>query len=304
MDLTPENVRQLRSDLSKVFRTAYDEAPIWYNQVGSTVSSRAHQNVYAWANQMPSLRKWVGPRVVQNLASSSYTLVNETYEVTIGVKREDFEDDNLGIYEMDASGAGAGAAKHPDELFTALLKDGESRECFDAQNFFDTDHPVNPYDASYSTYSNYSASGKALTRANYIIIRAAMMAYVGEKGRNLGIVPNLLVVPPALETMARSIVEAGLINDGNNAAITNTLAGTAKVLVVNELSGEDTAWYLLDTRKPIKPFVYQLRRKLYLTMKAGADDHVVLEDNMVKLYGDCRDTAGYSLPFLAYKAVA
>ncbi len=304
MDLTPDAVRTLRSTLRKDFEAAYGAAPIFYNDIATTVPSSGPSNVYAWATQMPGLRKWVGPRVVQNLASSAYTLVNETWEMTLGVKREDFEDDNLGIYSMNAAGLGSGAAKHPDEQMVSLLQSGHLNECYDGQFFFDTDHPVNPKDAAAGTYANY-ATGTALTRATFNTVRVAMMGFKGEKGRHLGVRPNLLVVPPALHMTAIEILQNEIVKDvGSATGISNPTRGLANILVVDELAGQDTTWYLLATNKPIKPFVYQLRRPLYMTTKAAQDDHVVLEENMVKFYWDGRDTAGYSLPFLAYKAVA
>lgn len=300
MDLTPANIRALRTTFMKDFRDAYGTTSVFYPQISTTVRSSSAQNDYGWMADLPQVREWLGSRHIKNLITSSYTLKNKLFELTLGVKRDDIEDDNLGVYSEIAAAHGEAFRKHPDVLLTALLQDGESNLCFDGQNFFDTDHPVNPKDSSMSTYANYAASGKALTQDNFLAIRAIMMGYTGETGRPLGIRPNLLVVPPALEGTAISIVKSELVSSGSS----NVTRGMADLLVVPELAGEDTTWYLLDVSRRMKPFVFQLRRPVSFVTKNRIDDDVVLEENEVRFYGDARYNAGYSLPFLAYKAVA
>jgi phage major head subunit gpT-like protein len=300
MDLTPANLRALRTTFSKDFRDAYGTTEVWYPKLSTTVRSSSTQNDYGWMADLPQVREWLGSRVVNNLITQSYTLKNKTYESTLGVPREAIEDDNLGIYSEVSAAHGEAFRKHPDVLHTVLLKDGESNLCFDGQNYFDTDHPVNGKDASLGTYSNYNASGKALTQDNFLAQRAVMMGYLGEGGRPLGVRPNLLVVPPALEGTAISIVK----NEFFTAGISNTTRGMAEILVIEELAGEDTAWYLVDARKRIKPFVFQLRRPVSFVTKNRIDDDVVLEENEFRMYADARYNAGYTLPFLAQKNVA
>ena len=55
-----------------------------------------------------------------------------------------------------------------------------------------------------------------------------MMSQKGDYGRPLGIVPDLLVVPPSLEDEAEEILKA----DRNAAGATNTQKGKVEMLVV------------------------------------------------------------------------
>jgi phage major head subunit gpT-like protein len=71
-----------------------------------------------------------------------YSLTNKDYENTIGVNRNDFDDDNLGIYAPMFTNFGLTAQQFPDTLVWPLLKAGFTSLCFDGQYFFDTDHPV------------------------------------------------------------------------------------------------------------------------------------------------------------------
>ncbi|MOA61416.1 Mu-like prophage major head subunit gpT [compost metagenome] len=68
------------------------------------------------------------------------------------------------------------------------------------------------------------ASRQALDETHYANARAAMRSFKADGGRPLGITPNLLVVPPALEAQALKLV----VKDANDG---NPWAGSAKVLV-------------------------------------------------------------------------
>lgn len=72
-----------------------------------------------------------------------------------------------------------------------------------------------------------------LTAANYALARAAMMNFRAENGRILGINPTTLVVPPALESAALSVVNTE-VNDGGGS---NPWKGTADLIVTPFVSG-------------------------------------------------------------------
>lgn len=70
-------------------------------------------------------------------------------------------------------------------------------------------------------------SKQTLNADNYAAARSAIMSMKGDYGRPLGISPNLLVVPPALEGAANKLMKNEQI-DGSD----NEWKGTAEVLVV------------------------------------------------------------------------
>jgi phage major head subunit gpT-like protein len=71
-------------------------------------------------------------------------------------------------------------------------------------------------------------SRQTLNPANYAIARAAIQNMKGDGGRPLGLVPNLLVVPPGLESQGRQILNS----EYGTAGVTNEWKGTAELLVV------------------------------------------------------------------------
>lgn len=71
------------------------------------------------------------------------------------------------------------------------------------------------------------ASKDTLNAANYAAARAAMMSFKDDSGKPLGIVPNLLVLPPSLEGAGREIT----LNERDANGKTNTWRNTAEILV-------------------------------------------------------------------------
>lgn len=71
-------------------------------------------------------------------------------------------------------------------------------------------------------------SKQPLNAANYGIARAAIQSMKGDGGRPLGLVPNLLVVPPSLESVALKLLNSELATGGE----TNEWNGTAEPLIV------------------------------------------------------------------------
>ena len=71
-------------------------------------------------------------------------------------------------------------------------------------------------------------SKQTLNSANYKIARAAIMSMKGDGGRPLGLVPNLLVVPPTLESEGNKLLNSEYAAAGE----TNEWKGTAKLAVV------------------------------------------------------------------------
>ena len=114
------------------------------------------------------------------------------------------------------------------------------------------------------------------------------------KGRPLALVPDLLVVPPALEADARDILVADFINGTKN-----TMQGTAEIHVEPRLAS-DSAWFLLCTKRPVKPLIYQQRKKAKFVSKTNeTDDNVFMSKKFI--YGaDSRGNAGFGFWQMAY----
>lgn len=136
----------LLANLFTVFNTRFrgafaGSAPDW-SKIATKIMSTGKTEDYSWLNDWPAIREWVGDRVLKELAASTYSVTNKPYESTIRVKRDNIEDDQLGIYGPMFEELGRATGMHPDELVFALLAGGYTAKCYDGQPFFDDEHPV------------------------------------------------------------------------------------------------------------------------------------------------------------------
>jgi phage major head subunit gpT-like protein len=305
MQITPSSLDAIYYGYSKIFQDAYNAAEVWWDQLASRVPSMGAENRYAWMAAIPKMREWLGDRVVQNVAAYGFSVVNKDFELTLELDRNAIEDDQIGVYNPTIAMMGEQTRKYPDDLVLDLLQNGQSNLCFDGQYFFDTDHPIDQNSGVVGTQQNYWSSGKALSFDNYAVGRAKMRAFKGANGRPLGVRPNLLIVPPALEATAKLIVTAEYLpSTAGTAEQPNVYRDTAKVLVIDELDGADTTWYLADTRKPIKPFVFQDRQAPRFYQETSPDSESVKRRKKFTYGVDTRGNAGFALWFLAAKFAA
>lgn len=154
MLINRQNLALLTTGYKTVFTGAFETAQSDYGRVAMLVPSSTRQENYGWLGAFPRFREWMGERVVQNLAQHDYTIRNRNFELTIGVDRNDVEDDTYGVYSPMFAELGRSAKTHPDELVFPLLLDGIGTRCYDGQNFFDTDHPVLDEDGVEVSVSN------------------------------------------------------------------------------------------------------------------------------------------------------
>ncbi|MEL7681072.1 Mu-like prophage major head subunit gpT family protein [Citromicrobium bathyomarinum] len=111
--------------------------------------------------------------------------------------------------------------------FTFVAKDSETDD-----NVFNNNEYIYGADAranvGFGFWQFAYGSKQTLNAANYAAARAALTGMKGDYGRPLGLMPNLLIVPPALESAGRKILNSELAAGGE----TNEWKGTAELLVV------------------------------------------------------------------------
>lgn len=142
MIINRANLQLLFTGYKAAFQNAFAGIQPDYAPFVLDVPSTTGKETYPWLGQTTGFREWIGDRVIQNLALHDYTIKNKTFENTVGVPRENIEDDSYGVFSPLMSQLGQDAAEHPGSLVYDLLSNGFTLPCYDGQNFFDTDHPV------------------------------------------------------------------------------------------------------------------------------------------------------------------
>lgn len=294
MIITPNVLQSLQTGFNTSYQRGYQQTPQFTDAFVMVVPSTTDIETYGWMLDLADLREWIGPRLIRNFTTAAYQIRNKTYELTYGVSVNEIEDDRLGLYDMKFELMGYRSKIWKDKLMSSALQAGVTTASFDGVNFFSATHPLNP---AGNQSNNFTAT--PLNAANYDLVRSAMMGYSNSNGDNLGVLPNLLVVPPQLEKMARDIVSPFLAGGASN-----SLAGTAQVLVVPALANQPTTWYLMDASSPIKPLVFQLRKAPIFAQQTAPDSDAVFHQDMYFYGVKARGGAGYGLWFNAARAIA
>lgn len=154
MLVNASNLDSLRVGFSAAFNNGLGQAPSQFERVATVVRATQKEQKYGWLGKIPNVREWIGARAIQNLMQHDYAIKEKAFELTIGVDKDDIETDNLGIYAPMFTEMGMSSGSKKDVLVFELLKAGFSTECYDGQNFFDTDHPVLDEDGGEITVAN------------------------------------------------------------------------------------------------------------------------------------------------------
>lgn len=222
-------LQALRTMVRSEFQNALVNVEPQYMKVASVVPSNTKSNTYGWLGSMPSFREWIGDRVINSIKEHGYSITNRTFENTIGISRDDVEDDTVGTYKPMVQMLAQEGQEFPDDLVFQLLSAGFTTACYDGQNFFDTDHPVNP---------KHDGTGVDVSVAN--MVDETGTGYTGEP------------------------------------------------------------WFLLDTSRPLKPLIFQERRKLDLNTLFNPTDPAVWTSNEFQFGADMRCEAGFGFWQMAF----
>lgn len=295
----PAVLRALFSSLNKAFTTQLDNTDANWDKVAMLVPSSTKTTDYAWMQKFPRMKEWIGEKTLKKLSGHTYSLTNRDFESTVEVDRNDIEDDNLGIYAPIAQSAGESAKLWPDDLVFSCLTKGFTDKCYDGKSFYHAAHPLTSSDKKTRTESNLltkalSIASLADAQASYGAARTSMRSRKDEEGRPLNLMPNLLVVPPALEDIANALMTSDRLEDGKP----NPYKGTATVLVCAWLS-TDSEWHLLDTKRVIKPIVFQQRKKPTFVQQTDPNSDAVYMNKTFRFGAEARGEAGYGLWQLA-----
>jgi phage major head subunit gpT-like protein len=305
MLINQPNLEAAYYSFNALFQEGWQYAKPWWSNLATEQPSTTAENRYYWWGQIPKFREWIGERTLISLSNRVWPVINKDWELTLKLPRNAFLDDQLGTFRDQIKNIGYQGSKLPDDLVLATILAGTTTTCWDGQFFFDTDHPVDFDDSSKGTWgNNYPTT--AFTPANIGIIRAAMRAIPAEDGRAMGIIPNLMVVAPALEMAARQMLFGTIISPTGAFGINvsggmqdNAVRGMFDLLVINELAGvADDVYFLLDTTKPVKPFLYQNRQAVTTTpLVSPSDPNLFFRKEYI--YGaDARANASFALPHL------
>ena len=178
----------------------------------------------------------------------------------------------------------------------ALVNGGFTNKGYDGKAFFATNHKVGKKNVSNKGTAALEGDTLANAKASFGAARTAMLKQTDEEGRPLGVKPNVLLVPSALVRHGDGADDGGASRGRQG----QHLQGRRGRSLHSQWLTSDKAWYLLDTMKPIKPFIYQERTKPEFVQQTDIHSDAVYMRKQFRFGVECRANGGYGFWQMAY----
>jgi len=298
MILSSATLKQANQGFNVLFSKGAAAAVPIYPKIAMVVPSSGSQVVYPMWNQLPGMREWVGPRKAQNLVPSNYTIINKDFEETIAVQRNDFDDDNLGIYAPLIQGMGSQAMMHRDILVYNQLAGAFSTgvyKCFDGKAMCASNHTLGT-----RTFSNVGSA--VLSASAFGTALAALFSAFDDKSNFYSIPTKFyLCVAPSNIGTAWEICKGGIVAQvfGSNTAAAgkdNAWQGVAEPVTIPLLELHPTYWFVIAEYAGLKPIILQVRKEPEFIALNNPDDPNVFYNKEYTYGVDDRKNVGWG-PF-------
>jgi phage major head subunit gpT-like protein len=326
MQINDANLRDLYRGYRTLFDTAMQGAMPVSGPILMEVPSSNNEEKYVWLGAVPGMRRLLDEIQIKNLSASNYTIPNGEFEDTIGIKQQDIENDNYGIYNPFFTAMGEAASYDKDIRTIPLLLGGFSvNSVIDSDGtlsgpdytgtaFFAAGKKRTPGDPGFTNI--FVAGGNITANAplnvySYRAARANLKGRMNAAGRPMNLGRKLILLcGTELEYTALQILQASTAltampaAGGGNAfgSVENIDKGTAQVITspLIDASATPNAWFLLEVGLAVKPLVWQVNKAPTLTsITQPNSDHVLKHHEFLyQAYG--RYAAGYLLSDLAF----
>lgn len=321
MDINKANMdlffTEVKTEWQEAFNIAVAEAMM--GKVAMQVPSKTAITTHGWLKQIPAMRKWVGDRVVNNVESQPLAVSNVKYEGTTEITREEFEDDQYGLYINIFRNMASSAVLNKDRAVIDALLQGTVNTWADGVAVFSA--AGRTYGAN--TIKNYvttayDAAGTALTTAI-----ADIGGYLGHGGTPLFAKPKYILHGPALRTKVQqslstyaallaanaSTYVGGQIENPNANIVTpiETAWLTDGYVDLNgtTYSNAGKHWFILSEISGIKGLVYQSRLEPELQdQRAKLDSEYLFTTDKLQWGTRMRGAGFVSFPHLVYGGFA
>lgn len=293
MDINSANLAALQ----KTFITAFQQglgAPqlVMIDFLFRDFPSTTAANFYAWLDQIPGFRQWVGDRQFKNVRGQKFEIVNLDFEDSVSMGKNEIEDDQYGVYAPIVQMMAEMWSLKKFQLVIDVLTGNPA--CFTGKNFFAENHPYGD-----NTITNVTTD--ALSETSFNAAFTAASAWKFSNGELVRPRFTHLVHGPKLHATAFAIVDAEFRVSGNS-QVPNPNYKRVQRVELPDLAGDyDDYWFLTDGSKPIKAVARQLRKEA--TPLMDTDVATVMRTGRFDVMADGRAAAGPTFPHLVYGGI-
>ena len=339
---TPSNYNLFISTVNTMIGEVFEETDAdigsFYKIIATQVPSDSAQVAHAWTGMLQKAREWSGPRVVVEASPETYVVINRPYEHTLGIDRFDLDDDKFGVYYRMLPDQVRQIRRHPDYWLRDLIEakgvfgtgqPGSPQLGFDGLTNWNTAHPIDIYTPGSATYCNdFGTGGQSITGgvpngtgsaitvggAFGVVAYSTMYNYMtrilGQDLEPLGVIPDTIMAGVQLKTEIELVIKAQSFAPPTWATLTGQVGAAdnpfkrfaVQNVLINPFLNSAVGWYLLDTKRAVKPFQWQNRVDAVYTQRVNEMDPVVFDTHRLLFGVWGRGAPAWGYPFLAARS--
>jgi len=344
--LTPAFVMDLEKNMRVISAQEYQRllGSLWYSRVAKTMPSGAKSERVTWLLDTATIEytdRLGGGVTFDDILSRTTEFENRAATKGLKLNRfqlEDHDGNGIALAEHWSRQIGAYSAYWPQKQIAAAIRNGgeATSTTYDGRPFFDTAHPVNPFDSSLGTFRNDFTSTSSGVYPGAVRIDTGVTvdvaldnlqkakAYIqslkmpnGEDPRGLRVAG--LIVPPALAARAVQLTQAKFIaqdagSGGGGADVEAVIAnmGYGQLIVADELSsaftnGSDTTFYIVAEQlagDQLGALVYVNREPFSVVYNGEMTSAELSRMNEMQWIVRGRNVVGYGHPYLLFRCKA
>lgn len=231
----------------------------WAKENGLYRPSRALKTTYPIPISAAGYREFLGDVKYRSLFEKSLSMVPKTWQDGIAELASVIEAPDFTGWAQQPEAMAQAADSLPNEIIAGLLE--ANGTCWDGVAFFHASHPVNVFDASFSTFGNdFTGAGTDPTLDNLKLAKAAFRDLKAANGKPLGLRMTHVLAPAAQEETWKDLLEQDMVIQAVGStfgAVDNRHKGTVTAIYSDELT-DDSKWYPLALGKPgLFPWIVQ-----------------------------------------------
>ncbi|HNQ00727.1 MAG TPA: Mu-like prophage major head subunit gpT family protein [Syntrophales bacterium] len=293
----------------------------WGDLVARTFNSDQASEIYKWLGMPPAMREWRGGRQAKGIREDGVTIVNKTWEATLGLPVDWIRRDKTGQINIRISELAQQAVNFKAELLSLFIDNGGGSTyglCYDGQYFFDTDHSTGnsgtqtnhlvASDAASLNVGTATAPTTAELNAAIGSVIQHMFGFKDDNGKPMNAnAKSFLVMLPTnmlnagVNAVASPIVYSSSGSYPNALTVAETAIGFNVRAVVNPLLTDTDAFVVFRTDAPASALIFQEEEGITISAIAEGSEHEF--KNNEHLYGAKRIcNAGYGYWQYACKA--
>lgn len=260
-NLVSLDAQRALEEFAQDFAAALTQEPVeeWAKAHGQYKASRALKTTWPIPVTAAGYKEFMGDLKYRSLFEKSISLIPKTWQDGVAELASIVEAPDFIGWASEPAAMATAAKSLLNEIIAGRLEANPT--CWDGQNFFDSDHPVNIFDAAFGTFDNdFTGAGTDPTVENLKIALAHFDGLKAPNGKSLGLRMTHVLHHSSKREVWREILEKDLIIQAVGTAfgsVNNLYKGIVVPIACDELTDDD-AWYPLALNKPgMKPWIVQ-----------------------------------------------